>query len=409
MTTALKSDRLHGLDAVRGGALILGIVFHATMSYLPGQQIWPVADAHRSVLLSGLFFTSHIFRMTTFFLIAGFFGRMVVEKRGVWGFVKDRGKRIALPLVLGWPILFGAFLAALVYAIWAQTGVAPKPPPHDPNAPPLAFPLMHLWFLYLLLMFYGGVLAARWSVRRLAAPSQARLMGGLDRLVRGIVANPAGLVLIAAPATLAFFVFRPWLEWFGPPSSDTSLIPVWPGFLAYFMAFGFGWLLHRQRGLLEVLAKRWRFNLAAAILLMTALIAWIGLTPVTHPWAMGPAKLGYAMTYELACWSATFAIIGLALRFFAGESPVRRYIADSSYWLYLVHLPILVVLQGAVSRLDWPAEAKILLILGVAFPVMLASYELMVRHTFVGTILNGRRVPRSPRKPRPVPQLEPAE
>jgi glucan biosynthesis protein C len=409
MTTASKSDRLHGLDAVRGGALVLGIVFHATMSYLPGHQIWPVADAHRSVLLSGFFFTTHIFRMTTFFLIAGLFGRMVVEKRGVWAFVKDRAKRIALPLVAGWPVLFAAFLAALVYALYAQTGHVPKPPPHDPHAPLLAFPLMHLWFLYMLLIFYGCVLAARWGVSRLGQAAQARLTGGVDRVVRGIMDNRAGLVLLAAPATLAFFAFKPWLEWFGPPASDTSLIPVWPGFLAYFMAFGFGWLLHRQMGLLEVLAKRWRFNLAAAVVLMSALIAWIGLTPVVHPWAMGPEKLGYALTYELACWSATFAIIGLALRFFAGESPVRRYIADSSYWLYLVHLPIIVALQGAVTRLDWPAEAKILLILGVAFPVMLGSYELMVRHTFVGAILNGRRVPRTPRKARAALQPEPAE
>lgn len=409
MTTATKSDRLHGLDAVRGGALVLGIIFHATMSYLPGHQIWPVADAHRSALLSGFFFTTHIFRMTTFFLIAGLFGRMVVEKRGVKAFVKDRAKRIALPLVVGWPVLFAAFLAAVVYGVYAQTGQLPKPPPHDPHAPPLAFPLMHLWFLYLLLIFYSCVLAARWGVIRLGQPMRARLMGGFDRLVRGTVQNRAGLVLLAAPATLAFVAYKPWLEWFGPPASDQSLIPVWPGFIAYFMAFGFGWLLHRQLGLLETLAKRWRFNLAAALVLMTALIAWIGLTPVIHPWPMGPEKLGYALSYELACWSATFAIIGLALRFFAAESPVRRYIADSSYWLYLVHLPIVLALQGAVARLDWPAEAKILLILGVAFPVMLGSYELMVRHTFVGAILNGRRVPRTPRKPRTAVQLEPAE
>jgi hypothetical protein len=47
-----------------------------------------------------------------------------------------------------------------------------------------------------------------------------------------------------------------------------------------------------------------------------------------------------------------------------------------------------------VVRLDWPAEAKMALVLGVAFPLMFASYELMVRHSFVGAILNGRRAPR---------------
>jgi hypothetical protein len=32
-------------------------------------------------------------------------------------------------------------------------------------------------------------------------------------------------------------------------------------------------------------------------------------------------------------------------------------------------------------------------VLGVGFGLMFASYELLVRHTFVGAVLNGRRVP----------------
>ena len=47
-----------------------------------------------------------------------------------------------------------------------------------------------------------------------------------------------------------------------------------------------------------------------------------------------------AASYTCATWTWTFAIIGLALRFLSNHSPVRRYIADSSYWLYLIHLPL---------------------------------------------------------------------
>lgn len=36
---ALRSERLHALDALRAGALILGLFFHATMSFLPGPQL----------------------------------------------------------------------------------------------------------------------------------------------------------------------------------------------------------------------------------------------------------------------------------------------------------------------------------------------------------------------------------
>ena len=69
-------------------------------------------------------------------------------------------------------------------------------------------------------------------------------------------------------------------------------------------------------------------------------------------------RLAGAACYALAIWTTTFAAIGLALRFLSGFSPVRRYLADASYWLYLIHLPILMALQVAVSQLDWPWPVK---------------------------------------------------
>src|SRR3954471_8882595 len=161
MTNSTAPDRLHGLDAVRGYALLLGIVFHATASFLPGPPIWPVVDTHPSVTLAGVFFVSHIFRMTTFFLIAGFFGHMMVEKRGVAAFIKDRAKRIALPLVVGWPIVLAAILGAAVYGGVMTTGHVPPRPPPEAHRPLLAFPLTHLWFLYVLLWLYGATLSIR--------------------------------------------------------------------------------------------------------------------------------------------------------------------------------------------------------------------------------------------------------
>jgi uncharacterized membrane protein len=95
-------ERLHALDAVRGFALLLGIVLHATMSFLPApSRVWIIQDSHPSITLGVLFFAIHVFRMTTFFLIAGFFAHLSFHRRGAWGFVKDRLQRIALPLLIG--------------------------------------------------------------------------------------------------------------------------------------------------------------------------------------------------------------------------------------------------------------------------------------------------------------------
>ncbi|HEX3366816.1 acyltransferase family protein [Phenylobacterium sp.] len=418
MGAANGNDRLHGLDAVRGYALMLGIVYHATMSFLPGPQIWVVRDTHQSLFLSGLFFVSHMFRMTTFFLIAGFFGHIVVEKRGVKAFVKDRAKRIALPLVVGWPILFAAIVGATIYGAYVSSGHMPTAAEHaaavahGPRPSPLAFPLTHLWFLYLLLWLYAATLGLRALVLRL--DTHGRFRAKADAILATIVESRFAPAALALPGALAMAFTGFGLEWFGIQTPDSSLLPNIPALVAYFTAFGFGWLLHRQSGLMNIWARRWPFHLVLAIALTADCLRMVGAIPHVAPSPIGPQRLLYSAVYSLATWNWTLAVIGLALKHLSNESPVRRYIADSSYWLYLIHLPIVMVLQAMVAKLNLPAEVKILIVLGVALPLMFASYQLMVRRTFIGAILNGRRaVPKTKKgsvksAPR-LAQPEPAE
>src|SRR5882672_12920209 len=109
-----NQERLHALDAVRAFALLAGIVLHATMSFfLP----IPAHDVSQSATLATVFSLIHPWRMTTFFLVAGLFARLVVEKRGARGFVADRAKRILVPLVVGWVILAPLTIAALIWGV----------------------------------------------------------------------------------------------------------------------------------------------------------------------------------------------------------------------------------------------------------------------------------------------------
>ena len=41
--TTQNTERLHALDAVRGGALLLGIIVHMSMSFWP-IPLWPIRD-----------------------------------------------------------------------------------------------------------------------------------------------------------------------------------------------------------------------------------------------------------------------------------------------------------------------------------------------------------------------------
>ena len=48
-------------------------------------------------------------------------------------------------------------------------------------------------------------------------------------------------------------------------------------------------------------------------------------------------------------------------------------------------------LQSWWRRWRGRGRLKFAVILGVAFPLMFASYQLLVRHSFIGAILNGPR------------------
>lgn len=399
--TAAPPERLHALDAVRGLALTLGIVFHATLSFLPSKTpVWVIMDHDRSLTLAVVFHVLHLFRMTTFFVIAGYFAHMMFHRKGAKGFIADRLKRIGIPLVVGWPILFGSIAAVSVWGAIVMAGGDIKALGPPPKAPPFpAFPLTHLWFLYLLLILYAVTLAVRGAVA--ALDGSGRLRAGIDRVVKTLVSVPLlAPVLLGAPTALALSLQPQWTMWFGIPTPDMSLVPNAPAFIGFMTAFGLGWLLHRQADLIRVWERSWPVNLAVAVATTVGGFAITGVAPLVAFAKPEPQTWLYAGLMVISVWTWTFALIGLALRFMSGHSPARRYLADASYWLYLIHMPIVMALQVALSQLDWPWWIKFPLILGVAFPVMLASYHLLVRHSFIGKVLNGRKYPWPARKGR---------
>ena len=385
-----RPTRLHALDTVRGGALLLGIFFHASVSFLPGDApMWLVMDTERSVTMSVIFYVLHIFRMATFFVIAGYFGRMSYHRLGAGAFIRDRLKRIAIPLTLFWPIMMVAFTALIVWSVIVQHGALPDEPAPAPHFDIHTVPLTHLWFLYVLVLFYGAVLLVRLPF--LALDSSGRIRAALDHVVAGVLWSPLGIVVLAAPTAVALYSMESWMVWFGTPTPDRGLFPNFGALVAYGTAFGFGWLLHRQSVLLTWIERAWWIYAGFAFVATLHCLCLVGLEPNPAVDLSPVYKAAYAASYSLAMWAWTFAVVGVALRFFSNENPTRRYIADSSYWLYLIHLPIVVGLQILVSQWPWPWVAKYVLVVGVSTPVMILSYRYMVRGTFIGALLNGRR------------------
>ena len=252
---------------VRGFALLLGIVLHATMSFLPSPtRIWIIQDSHPSMTLGVLFFVIHVFRMTTFFLIAGFFAHMSFHRRGTWGFIKDRLQRIALPLVIGWPILFAAMVAVI---LWAAS---------FPHGGPLPGRQAGRWCCHDFRSRISGSLCAAGTLRRLAGAARGviwfdqdgRIRDRVDRLVGWVMRSRFAPALLALPIGIALCLDPTWVRLDRGANAELILVTNLQAWMCYGTAFGFGWLLHRQIDLIRMLERRWLFNSLLAVVLIAA-------------------------------------------------------------------------------------------------------------------------------------------
>jgi len=385
-----RPERLHGLDALRAGALLLGVVLHASLAFFP-QQIWIVADDSRSIGAAGLFFAIHLFRMTAFFLIAGLFAHMMLARRGWLSFAKDRVLRITGPLAAFWfPVMVG-IVGALIWTSHMNGLIVPgAPPPPPPTYDWTNLPLTHLWFLYLLTLFYAAVLILRAPFAMLDKD------GGWGRVVdsvTGALIGPWTPAVLAAPLALALYLDPKWIAFFAVPTPDAGLVPHTASLVGFGLAFGLGFLLDRRRDLLNRIAAWTPLFLAIAVVSGAAAYSLAGGPKITPMVELTDEKAIAAAVTALAVYASAFAAMGLCLRFLSGHSAIRRYLADASYWVYILHLPLVMLAQVWVQ--DWAGPWWLKLggvSLGV-FAVCLITYELLIRHTFMGQWLNGRRVP----------------
>ena len=92
--------RYHGLDALRGVVMMLGIVIHAAVYFLAYPPLPVPLDPSSSPVFDVIVVFVHSFRMPLFFVLAGFFASLLVEKYGIAGSYRNRVKRVLLPLLL---------------------------------------------------------------------------------------------------------------------------------------------------------------------------------------------------------------------------------------------------------------------------------------------------------------------
>jgi glucan biosynthesis protein C len=388
----LNNTRIHGLDALRGVLMMLGVVMHAAVFS------FPFTDKPSQDLMGLSADVIHIFRMPAFFLIAGFFGALLWKRRGPRAMLKNRGARIALPLagfaVVLWPIVefAGSFNRVVKEGAidpgaqaWGAVSDRLFPPGH----------LHHLWFLYHLAII-SLVVGAAVSVMHRRPIVRLQALGSRTlEIVRTTAQRPWRCVAVFGSLNVLWFALLGWQEVPTSVTWDPDPIVVF----YYLLVYSLGWMLFvADVDLDSFKIKAWKLmGFGGVCVLMRG--GGYGLLEM-HPDAAffqsWESSLGIVLKILGSGFGAvafTRGLLGVFLRHAGSGTPFWRYISDSSYWVYLIHLPLTMILPALLSGWEAPMLLRWVITMVLVTGISLVTYDAAVRPGPLGRFLNGRRYP----------------
>ncbi len=305
--------------------MMLGVAYHLAQSFVPGTGAWYLVEDTQSSPFFSLFVKLvHLFRMPVFMCLAGLLAQRSLMRKGWVSFVVSRAQRLLIPLACALPFQWLAEWLARQWAV--QLGLLQADSTWNQA---FHFAPRHLWFLEYL--FVMSALLAGLKYLSLSARIALGVGSGMVGQLWCAPDNP-GESLLLLPHTgftlFAFFLLGsalaqgqwPWMRW--------ALLP---GLLAAFAASVFE---RPAPGL-------WR---AAEVVL---------------PWIVSAGAIAWATQWK----APPFNLARLA---------------DGSYWMYLTHYPVVLLMQVAVASSPAPGLVKWSLLLVLLTAAGMLSFVTVV-------------------------------
>lgn len=379
LTSPAKTERIHALDSLRAIMMLLGVVIHSALTYgeidyTPSWSLHDPVNNHQFFDYIGSYV--HAFRMPIFFVIAGFFGALLFYERSPKKMLGNRFFRIFLPFVafafLLWPSIVFSF--TYTKAVFAGAEDAISLALSSISNFRVFFPgsTFHLWFLYYLMMIsvFSWILGLLFNKFTLVS---AKIKDFSDWLMN----KPWLRLMIFSTLTFIILVLmdRKWV------STSTSWLPDFKTFSFYLFFYLMGWILFKSKQQLsELMRFDWIFTIMG-----TALFS------LKFFWGGDLAPILIMAVNSLAVWMLIFGYTGLFLRYASDHSNRMRYNSDSAYWVYLLHLSFTAFIPGLIAHWNISPFLKFSIVLVSTSLICIISYHYLVRSTFIGKFLNGRK------------------
>ncbi len=391
-----------GPDAVRAFAALLVVYLHACAAYLTNPMpglVWATQD-QRSAACDSLFWAIEVFIMPLFLLLAGFYSWRSLANGSGGEFLLSRSRRLLRPLLFGVLMILPLDLYIWMLGMVGD-GFMPLSKLRSLKVPApqsdYLWGLSHLWFL-LYAFTYSALLV---GVRAVFGLKSWKLIWNKAAQV-SIIGFSAAAILSLALAPEVVFGFQ------------HSFLPNPSKWIYCGMFFAGGVALAVYDPHFYKINRNAARKLAFGMIATTAAV-------LLGRWTLAPDRalpeqsmasqwvpISLAIITVVAAWSVSLGLIGVANRWSPALqrsttiAAAIRYLAEASLWIYLIHHPIVGLVQIDLKHLvpGLSPFAKSILVLAISSALAIASYETLIRRTRFGHWIGLTSKP---------PQQEPAQ
>jgi glucans biosynthesis protein C len=364
--------RRHDLDALRAVFLLFGIPYHASLTFVPGP--WIANMGVRSRDFATLADYLHLFRMPGFYMIAGYFAAMLLQRRPVASYLPGRLHRLVPPFLAGTLLL----VPVMHYLLLLEKG-------HETPAQRWLEimtwaernPFEHLWFVQVLLYYTALFAGLALLFPRLATVQWSGDRPGLARTFVPLTIA-VGLVLgLWGLGTLQLERYR-YLSNFAINFLSARYA------LDYLPWFVLGAVIQRVPALDRRFA---RFSwLLLAVGVAASLIAVFAERAL--PFGAKPILTG------VAALCLTQAALGILSHLIPGETRWVKALVSASFVIYLFHEPLIVLATPLLDQVPLPIWPKFALLCAVAFFGSYGIWKLVRLSPALRYLFNGERAKR---------------
>lgn len=372
------SIRQFDIDWLRIILIFSVFIFHVGMIF--NTWGWHVKNDQQFKELRYVMAFLHYWRMPLLFFISGVGTYYALGVRSSTQYLKERAKRLVIPLIAGIFIL----VPVQVYiekASQFDTLLDFYPHMFEGIYPSGNFSWHHLWFiayLFVMALFLSPFLGFVRSIR----------FQSFRTWLEKRVTRRFGLNLVLIPLFLSQIILRPFF-----PDETHDLVHDWASFTFSFIFFVSGFALLSSRIIGDAIKNQRWWYLGESVLATTFMF----LTPTIFT---DRATLDIAWDYSaiVVSWSCSITAIGFARRYLNRDSGFRKLANEAIYPFYLLHQPIIIVIAFYMVQWNIPVVWKALFITLTSFSLTVSVYWFLIRPFNVTRVIFGMK-PKGARKP----------